>query len=353
MAHKIDNSKGFNAFVSYQQPAWHGLGKVFTEKLSTIEALEQGGLNYTVLKLPNVHCLPNGEEIISDSSFFTCRTDTNKVLGDRLGSVYEVLQNVEAFNVVDEILQSGAATIETAGAIDQGKKTFVCLKVDKSIIVGGNDIVNQYVLIANSHDGSIAITATPTNIRVVCNNTLTAALRGAEGAIKIRHTSKSQERLQEAAKVLNLIVHNTDVNTENYNRMQAIAITKEDMMSYFGNIFLDQKEIKLLQAGNKMNDVVSTRKQNILQEVANFAVRGIGQSQALNNGNGLNMWYAYNAVTGYITGKKKYASVDDRANSMLFGSAAQTIHNAGVLALEPAKVQPLHKVSNTTGLNLN
>lgn len=355
MAHKIDNSKGFNAFISFQQPAWHGLGKTFTQEISTFDALEQAGLNYNVLKMPNVHMIPNGNdfiEIVSEDSFFTFRTDVNKVLGSRLGKDYEVMQNVEALNVVDEILQSGRATIETAGAIDGGKKVFICLKVDKSIFVGDNDEIKQYVLISNSHDGSMAITAMPTNIRVVCNNTLTAALRNAKGAIKIRHSASANDRLREAAKVLNLITSNTEINAENYNTMKQFAISKEDMMNYFGNLFLSDEEIKKLQSGLRMNDAVSTRKQNQLLEVANFAARGVGQSVALNGKEGLNMWFAYNAVTGYLTGKK-YRSVDDRANSMLFGSTGQTIHEAGVLALEPTKIKPLHKINAGTGLNLN
>jgi hypothetical protein len=78
MAHLIDNSKGFNAFVSFAAPAWHGLGTVLNSPVSTLDALQQGGLNYNVLKLPNIHYLPNGEEIISEDSFFTVRTDNTK-----------------------------------------------------------------------------------------------------------------------------------------------------------------------------------------------------------------------------------------------------------------------------------
>jgi phage/plasmid-like protein (TIGR03299 family) len=351
MAHLIDNSKGFNAFVSYQAAAWHGLGKIMDTAISTEQALNEGGLNFDVIKLPNIHYLPNGSEIISEDSFFTCRTDVNKVLGSKLGKDYEVLQNIEALNVVDEILQSGTATIETAGAINEGRKVFICLKVNQDLIVGSTDKVQQYVLVATSHDGTMSTTVTPTNVRVVCNNTLTAALNGAKGAIKIRHTSNQAMRLSEAAKVLNLIKENTEINTANYNRMREIAITKNDLMNYFGNIFCSEKEIKQLQAGLRVNDVLSTRKQNQLLEVAGFASKGVGQTEALTGKDGLNMWYAYNAVTGYIT-RKKYSSVDDRANSMLFGAAAATIQDAGVLALNPDKIQPLHKV-NISGLNLN
>ena len=350
MAHLIDNSKGFNAFVSYAAPAWHNLGTVLNNPLTTADALQQGGLDFSVLKLPNIHYLPNGEELISENSFFTVRTDVNKVLGDRLGKDYTVMQNIEALNLVDEILQAGTATIETAGAIDEGKKVFICLKVANDIIVGSEDTVKQYVLIANSHDGSMSITASPTNIRVVCNNTLTAALRGAQDKIKIRHTSNASTRLQEAAKVLKLMSNNTAVNTDNYNEMAAAVISKEQMFNYFGNIFCSPEEIKEMQSGKRAANVLSSRKQNVLNDVLNFATRGQGQALAM-KGNDFTMWSAYNAVTGYIT-RKKFSSPNDRANSLLFGTNAETVERAGVLALEPAKIQPLHK-TNFSNLNLN
>lgn len=349
MAHLIDNSKGFNAFVSFAAPAWHGLGTILNSPVSTLDALQQGGLDYSVLKLPNIHCLPNGEEMISEDSFFTVRTDVNKVLGSRVGKDYTVMQNIEALNIVDEILQAGTATIETAGAIDEGKKVFICLKVNRDIIVGSNDTVKQYVLIANSHDGSLAITAMPTNVRVVCNNTLSAALgQKSKDKIKIRHTVNADSRLNEAMRVIKLLGENTAANEDNYNTMANTVISKEQMFNYFGNVFCTPEEIKELQKGNK--NVISSRKANILNEVLNFANRGQGQSIAM-KGSDFTMWSAYNAVTGYVT-RKKYSSASDRANSMLFGSAADTIEVAGTLALSPAKIQSLSKI-NFTDLNLN
>lgn len=354
MAHLIDNSKGYNAFIAAHVPAWHNLGKIFTNDITTQDALKEGGLDYEVIKLPNRHTLPSGEIIISDDSFFTLRTDVNKILGSRLGKDYTVMQNAEALDVVDEILQSGRAKIETAGVIDEGRKAFICLKVDKSIYVGGNqDEILQYVLIATSHDGTMSITATPTNIRVVCNNTLSAALGKASGAIRIRHTTNAKGKLYEAAKVLNLISTNTEANTDNYNRMKSIKIAQETMFSYFGNIFCTPDEIKQFQNGLQVNDVLSTRKQNILTEVATFANTGIGQSMTVDADGSLNMWTAYNAITGYFTGKK-YRDADMRANSLLFGYTADVIQKAGQLALQPEKIKPMHKtVSKFTEFQLN
>lgn len=354
MAHLIDNSKGFNAFVSFAAPAWHGLGTVLNNALTTKDALEQGGLNYNVVKLPNIHMIPNGDdftEIISEDSFFTFRTDVNKILGSRLGKDYTVMQNIEALDVVDEILQKGTATIETAGAIDEGRKVFICLKVNKDIIVGSEDTVKQYVLIATSHDGSLAITAMPTNIRVVCNNTLSAALgQNSKDKIKIRHTTNAASRLNEAMKVIKLLSQNTIENEENYNNMANTVISKEQMFNYFGNVFCTPQEIKEIQSGSRAKEVISSRKANIMTDVLNFANRGQGQALAM-KGNDLTMWSAYNAVTGYVT-RKKYNSASDRANSMLFGSAAETIEMAGALAINPSKIQPLSKI-NFNNLNLN
>lgn len=354
MAHLIDNSKGFNAFVSFAAPAWHGLGTVLNNALTTKDALQQGGLDYNVIKLPNVHIIPDGndfKEVISEDSFFTLRTDVNKILGSRLGKDYTVMQNIEALDVIDEILQKGTATIETAGAIDEGRKVFICLKVNKDIIVGSEDTVKQYVLIATSHDGSLSITAMPTNIRVVCNNTLSAALgQKSKDKIKIRHTTNATNRLSEAMRVIKLLSQNTVENEDNYNNMAQTVISSEEMFNYFGNVFCTPQEIKEMQQGKRAKEVLSSRKQNIMTDVLNFANRGQGQQMAM-KGNNHTLWSAYNSITGYVT-RKKYSSVNDRANSMLFGSAAETIETAGALAMNPAKIQKLSKI-NFSNLNLN
>ena len=341
MAHKIDNSKGFNAFVSFGEKAWHGLGSVMTDAVSTQDALQKGGLDFKVLKLPNIHILPTGEELISEDSFFTLRDDVNRVLGSRLGRDYNVMQNHEALNLADEILQSGNASIETAGAIDDGKKVFICLRVNKDIVVGSDDKVQQYLLICNSHDGTLSITAKFTNVRVVCNNTLQMALRQGSG-VKVRHTINAQQRLQEAVRLMGMITDNTGINTDAYNKMAEFIISKEEMFNYFGNVFMTPAEISRVQSGEKATQVLSTRKQNILTDVLSFANSGIGQSMAMKGGNHT-LWSAYNAVTGYAT-RKRFSSVDDRTNSLLFGSTADTIQLATDLAIAPQNIKRLSKV---------
>lgn len=347
MAHRIDHSKGKAAFISYQAPAWHGLGKVFNQEISIEEALKESGLDFHVDKLPNIHRLGNGQEIISDSSFFTVRTDVQKVLGTRLGPDYTVYQNLQALDIVDELLKTKKVIIETVGAIDDGRKVFTCLKLNDPIVVDGSDEVLQYLLLANSHDGSLAITAMPTNVRVVCNNTLSAALAGAKGAHKIRHTRNAADRVKEAFTIMGLLEDNSKANSAAYNAMKANSLTKQEFFDYIGNIFITTEEIGKLHQGDK--DALSTNKKNTISKVFDYAETGVGQREAL--GNGLNMWYAYNAVTGFLT-SDTYKSADARFNSLILGDSAKKISTAGELALQPHNIRPLSAKSGA-GLNFN
>lgn len=352
MAANIDQSTGKAAFISYQQPPWWGLenSELITQSvLSAEEALRKAHLNFIVKKAPNIHRLPTGD-VVSNKSFFTYRTDVNKILGHNLGRGYTVMQNHEAFNIVDEILESGTASIETAGALNNGATVFICMKINKDVIVNGNDITKQYVLIVTSHDGSKPVMVFFTNVRVVCANTLAAALTEAKNQhVRIMHTTNVVSRVREAAKVLKLIKENNEANEIAYNTMAATRIKQEQMWDYFGNLFLDESDIAQLKAGKSSKEVVSSRKRNVLNAVHSYALSGPGQPQTLDHGN-LTMWTAYNAVTGYLTGKK-YSSVDDRADSLLFGTSAGLIKSAGLLAMSPDKITPLY--SKKLDINLN
>ncbi len=352
MAAIIDESRGKDkaAFVAFQQPAWHGLGKVFTEHLTASQALQEAQLDFTVGKLPNVHRFPDGTEIVSDESFFTFRDDTMRVLGSKLGSQYVPMQNADAFNFVDDLLEKGNAHIETAGALDGGKRVFITMKMANEIMAKRNDLINQYVVIANAHDGSLAITAMVTNIRVVCNNTLTAAMQGASDKIKVRHTISQQQRLQQALEILGVSDKLAENNSSAYADMLKHKISKEDLMDYFGNIVFTPEEMTKLRKGESLKEVASTRKQNILGSLVEYANKGVGQELAIADDGSLNMYYGYNAVTGWLT-SKKYSNEDYRANSLLFGNSKTIMDTAADLALNTGKIQSLRKQSFDFNLN--
>jgi phage/plasmid-like protein (TIGR03299 family) len=65
-----------------------------------------------------------------------------------------------------------------------------------------DDVYKPYLCLSNSHDGTSSLQVFLTGIRVVCNNTLTAALRTAKRKISIRHMSYMEQRKEEALKTM-------------------------------------------------------------------------------------------------------------------------------------------------------
>lgn len=347
MAHQIDFQKGTAGFVSYKQPAWHGLGKVIETELSVEEAIKFANLDFLVEKAPNIHRIPGQEDVISTNSFFTYRTDTNFVLGDKLGTQYHVVQNEEALSVVEGLIKEGKVIVETAGSLRNGATVFMCCKLPEPIVIKGSDEIRQYVVIAAGHDGQTAIMAYFTNVRVVCANTLQTSLRDARQKYSIRHTPSAKDKLNEALKIMVIARKNQEKVGEAYEQMTRVKLAQNDFWNYVGNVFLSDAEIKELQNGKNAREVISTRKQNQINKVLEFAETGIGQREA-EAGSG---WWAYNAVTGYFSNVVNFDTPEARMEGLLFNGAGAKMETALQLALNPEQIKPLKRASVNFNLN--
>ncbi|MBV9337840.1 MAG: DUF945 domain-containing protein, partial [Solirubrobacterales bacterium] len=145
--------------------------------------------------------LPRCEEI--PGWWANVRQDTREVLGI-VGERYRIVQNIEAFQFVDHLIGS-AMHFETAGSLHRGRRVWVLARLPEHIEVGG-DPIRPYVLLMNSHDGSTAVVAASTPIRVVCQNTLNWGLERARQKYSIRHTEKIREHVHQARRVLDLSI---------------------------------------------------------------------------------------------------------------------------------------------------
>ena len=214
MAHLLEQSEtGETAFASFREPAWHQLGTVFTEEVSTKKMLELAHLDNWNVRLEDVE-IPSGFASDRSYSFVTRTNPFDKSQNDVLGVVgerYHPLQNEELFDFGDAMLDGGRW--ETAGSIKNGRQVFGSLALDRQTVLdpnGVSDKVDTYLLVNTSHDGSIAIQASITPVRVVCANTLNLALgnRGRGGSVKqsfkIRHTQTATGKVQQAREALGL-----------------------------------------------------------------------------------------------------------------------------------------------------
>lgn len=346
MAHLIDQSRGTAAFFSYRQPAWHGLGKVSTEPITTLkQALELGQLDYTVEIAPNAHHIPNpkGPEfaaqiVVSNNSFFTYRTDTNGILGDKLGAQYTPVQNEEALAIVEGLISEGCR-IETAGALSGGARAFICVELPEQIKVNGTDEVRQFAVIACGHDGSMGILAYFTNTRVVCSNTLQASFSGAVQKRSIRHTANAKSKIEEAGRLMKIAIQNKETVQIGYQKLADTPMIEQRFFDYVGNLFFSTEEIKEMQSGKRAKEVVSTRKINVVNDILNYYERGVGQQEIKGTA-----WGAYNAITGYYSNVKRYSSAEARMDALLFETGANTMSKALQLASSPGEIIPLRAV---------
>jgi hypothetical protein len=88
---------------------------------------------------------------------------------------------------------------------------------------GKDDVIQPYVLLVNSHDGSTALRMIPTTVRVVCMNTLNLALShaGRKEGISIRHRPNLDQRVAEARERLGVVAARFDQFDEELHRMIA------------------------------------------------------------------------------------------------------------------------------------
>ena len=208
MSHLLEQYGDMASFASLRQPAWHGLGTVIDEPVTTSEMLSLAhlaGWNVRVEELD----LPGRSH---REYFATVRTNPfdgdNDVLGV-VGERYKVLQNEELFQFGDNLLDGGQW--ETAGSIKNGTVVFGSLALDRETNLdptGRGDKINNYLLVHTSHDGSLAIQASVTPVRVVCQNTLNMAVgrngKGAKQSFRIRHTQTLQGKVAAAREALGM-----------------------------------------------------------------------------------------------------------------------------------------------------
>lgn len=297
-----------------QEKPWHGLGTPVDGLATSAEAIQKAGLDWKA-ELKSIHTT-DGVQV--EQSKAVVRDIDKSVLGV-VGNRYRPLQNDEAFGFFDGVVGEEQAIYETAGSLRDGKQVWLLAKLNGVMhIKSTEDVIDKYVLLTNSHDGTSPVIVTPTPIRVVCNNTLTLALRGNHRSrFSVRHTENMNIRLEEGKKILGLTNEiYTQVN-EIFNGMSDVAIKTKEMEDYFGNVL-----------GRDKDGELSTTKQNLIWHNPEFEGSGI-LSKLVEEGSGADMrgvrgtlWGAYNVMTEYFDHYKEYSKNTEHLDAIWNGSGA-------------------------------
>ena len=301
--------------TSQRVPQWRKLGKPVGKAMTAQEAIKLGGLDFTVRVTENpVTTTVDGKTISVDNKFMTY-ADIPGVGLSALGVVgnrYTPIQNSEAFDLLNNIVDESGANFDSAGVVGNGRKCYITMKLPNTIeVAGGTDAIDTYLNCFNSHDGSSAFKIQVTFLRLVCTNGMTRMV-GAE-SITLRHTSNATLKVQEARDALHLVFAQQQEFEAEINQLLNIKMTDKQYTSFIEELVPEPK------------DDASVRKQN---SVENMRAELMGLWRADTQANVANTaWAAFSAVTEYVDWVKPVRGKSDdkellRAERRLTGSSS-------------------------------
>ena len=319
MSHNVDTM-----FYTGERP-WHGLGVELEQPATAAEAIEAAKMGWEIKKVP-VH-LPDGVEI--PGHYATVRGDTGVPLGV-VGDQSQPIQNKEAFSFFDSVVGEGQAIYHTAGSLGQGERVWILAKLPEIIRITVEDVVEEFLLLTNSHNGWSSLRVFYTPVRVVCQNTLNMALGGvARKGIAIRHSGDIRSKIAEAQRALGLAAEFYSEFAEVAALCRERELAMKELDAYLQVVVPDPKDGK-----------VSTRAQNVRQEMVRLFETGKGNTLPGVRGT---LWAAVNAVAEYADHVRTPRAKDpaDRASnrmeSIWFGSGATLKARAWDKALQLVK----------------
>lgn len=334
MSHNLNLNKktGKYALAVVKEKAWHGLGQILDGPMTSEQAIKEAQLDWKVIKEPVKFGKDNK---VFDGRYVTVRRDSNIPMGI-VGKNYEIVQNVDAFTFFDSIVGKNEAIYETAGALDDGRKVFISAKLpDYITIPGKEDLIEKYLFLMTTHDGSGSILAAFTPIRIVCNNTLDAAISGIRNSpspvVKIRHTKTAKDRLEEAHRIMGISNKLTVELGEIFTKMAKKKIVEKDLL----NLVIESIGSKeFLNTWYKTPDEISTRFKNTVDGIMNYAKTHPTQ---LMESTEKSVFGAYNAITGYFQNVKDFSDNNEKFANIMEGSVHHKAQRAFDLCLQLIK----------------
>jgi phage/plasmid-like protein (TIGR03299 family) len=325
MAHDIEMRNNTNSFAFAGATPWHSLGQKVEgdDTKNYISFLKAANMEWGVYKSPLYRKDENNQFIPTQDSFSVIRDVDNAYLGT-VGPQWEPIQPSEALKWFQPVVDSGLATFETAGVLKNGRVIFAMCKINsENAEVTKGDVINRYILLSTSFDGTQSTRAGFTNIRVVCANTLAQAKESAESKLlRIRHHRRQTEVLDKVREIMVLANNEFQATMEQYRFLaKSKIVNHKDLVQYV---------IKVLDIELDENNEMPTRSKNRVKEVSDLAYIGVGSDLAAGT-----WWSAYNAVTEFLS-HKAGRNPDNRYTSLWFGQNANLNKRALDLATQVA-----------------
>jgi len=355
---EFNSSRNTHSFFSRKEVAWHGLGQVVQEAKTPEEVLHLANLDFEVGLAPlfasfipegcTAHPIfhngkskfelrqndiwtgnyisKKGDKLCNNKAVY--RKDTLTALGV-VGNKYTPVQNKDSIEFIYNILKNNPdiknkedIIIETAGVLGMGERIFVTAKLPTGFTVGEEkEGTELYVVFTNSHNGTSSLTAMVTPIRVVCANTLAAAMGNNASKVKFRHTANVQQTMQEGMKLLNISYKNMDTNKQLYNSLLNIKVDSQLVKDLINRSMLDANQLdQVMKLGlsGVSQECISTRTKNVLLDMAEYIDMGCGQQY--NRGTA---YWAYMGMNSYLNNGVTFKDKESKLDNFIDGTSAK------------------------------
>jgi phage/plasmid-like protein (TIGR03299 family) len=323
MAHQIENN-----MIAYKgETPWHGLGFRVDPTATGTEMLEAADLNWRVHRRSLAMRDNTGSGLLTaplaDYKAIV-RSDSDYVFAVPT-SRYQIVQNEQIVDLFREYCEAGHATMETVGGLRNGAVVWALAKLNggSTAVLKGDDVLNGYILFSTSHDGSLSTTGKATQVRVVCHNTLTAAMKGGSD-FKVKHSTKwTEAKAAEAKAALGMAMEQVQAINKAAETLSNVKIDHSDWLNFM-NRLMGSEELVI--------DKQTAQLTKVAADIQEATIMSPGSNLESAKGT---LWGAVNGVT-YYADHKRGRTQDTRLVSAWFGDSDRLKNSAMHVALEMA-----------------
>lgn len=305
MSHEIMQ---YDNMVSVHEEPWHGLGVVLPDYIPALEVQHVAGLDWTAEKRNLFTVDREGQPVMVGDRYAIVRSDNDYPIGV-VGDVYEVFQNDDLFKFMDGFCNETGSQIETAGSLRNGRIVWALATAGMTEYVH-DDPVKKYFLFKNGFDGGSAIEICFTNVRVVCNNTLSMALQGATNMWRVRHSAAMHRQVEVAKQAVLMEKRSSDAMAEIMKKLAATQLTESTMEKITANFIA--RDLRSLESSPELMDIKLERKHDtkVLEQILDLQATGAGSDIPGVQGTAYGL---LNAATEYADHYKTVRRTDGRS----------------------------------------
>lgn len=322
MSHEIYRTNGKDSMAYTMQKPWHGLGQEIDPNATIDEWIKTAQLDWEVLRsqcsfqIPGAGFRDSSVAMPFGGRHVLYRSDNFAPL-HTVSSKYKIVQPADVMGFYRELVAFMGYKMETAGSLDMGRRVWALASTGSTIDLGHEDKLKTYLMLATDYSASFSTTAKFTTVRVVCNNTLEAAML-------------SNGRLElPVVKVPHAATFNAKIVQEKLGIAQKVEEGFAEICYRLAGFPLSEYDAAfiLFEVAEERERVFST-----MWELYNG---GPGCEFPTAKGTA---WGVLNAVTCYVDHYKQAMSSNNRLRSSWFGPGFSMKHAAFDLLVRAAKI---------------